>query len=66
MKYIHLFNTEFGEGSVGNYCEDIVLPPEPKPEEKSSKLAEMYQRIFNVLKRSGLDGNNIYRSIINA
>ena len=66
MKYLHLFNTEFGEGSVGDYCdsEDIELPPEPRREEKNSKLAEAYQRIFDAIKRSGLDGDNIYRRII--
>ena len=64
MKYLQLFNTEFGEGSVDDYCGNFELLPDSRPEEKSSKLAEMYQKIFNALKRSGL-GNNIYESLIN-
>ena len=63
MKYLQLFNTEFGEGSVDDYCENFELPPEPRPEEKSSNLAEIYQKIFNALKTSGL-GNNIYGNLM--
>ena len=65
MKYLQLFNTEFGEGSVDDHCENFELLPEPRPEEKSSNLAEIYQKIFNALKTSGLGNNNIYGNLIN-
>lgn len=56
---LQLLNNEFGEGSVDDYCEDFELPPEPRPEEKSAILAKTYQEILNVLKKTGVNGNNI-------
>ena len=65
MNILQLFNTEFGDGSVDDYCEDFELPPEPRPEEKSAILAKSYQKILNVLKKTGLDGSNIYGNLFN-
>jgi hypothetical protein len=62
---LKFFNAEFGEGSVDDYCEDFELPPEPKPEEKNAILAKTYQKVLNVLKNIGLNGNNIYGNLIN-
>ena len=62
---LQFFNAEFGEGSVDDYCEDFELPPEPNPEERSAILAEMYQKVLNVLKKTGLNGDNIFGNIFN-
>lgn len=60
VNILQLFNAEFGEGSVDDYCEDFELPPEPNPEERSAILAETYQKVLNVLKNTGVNGNNIH------
>ena len=62
---LQFFNKKFGDGSVDDYCEDFELPPEPRSEEKDAILAKSYQLILNVLKKTGLDGNNIYGNLFN-
>lgn len=59
LQTISSFATNFVEGSIDDYCKVIELPPEPKPEERSSTLDKTYQGIFNVLKKMGLNGDNI-------
>ena len=55
----HTFLNEeiFREGLADDYCQNFEPPPEPEPspEEKRTKLANIYQVFFNLLKKSGLD-----------
>ena len=59
LQVVSSFITEFVEGPIDDYCKDFELPPEPKPEERSSKLAEAYRQILNILKKTGVNGDNI-------
>ena len=64
MSKYGLFDEElFGDGSLkDDYCQDFELPPEPKPEDKSTILANTYQMIFSILKNSGID--NMFKKYV--
>ena len=48
------------DGSVDDFCNgDFELPTEPKPEEKSSILADTYKEILKALTGSLLNGRTI-------
>ena len=57
LKFFHLSDEDFGpgEGSLDDYCEDFELPPEPRPEDKTSTLAKAYEVLLNKLKNSGIE-----------
>ena len=54
----HTFlNEEIFGGLVDDYCKNFEPPPEPepRPEDKNTRLANIYQVFFNLLKKSELD-----------
>ena len=57
LNYFNVSEEFFGPGddTEDNHCQDFELPPEPRPEEKSTTLANAYQVFFNLLKNSGID-----------
>lgn len=58
LQTLQSISEKFVDGPVDDYCKDIELPPEPRPEERNSKLAEAYQKIFDTLK--SISGSNGY------
>ena len=53
LKYFKVFEEEsFVED---DYCQDFELPPEPKPDEKRTILANAYQILFDLLKSNGIE-----------
>ena len=57
LNHFNLFEEESldGDNSEDDYCEDFELPPEPRPEDRSTTLAKAYQTFFNLLKNSGIE-----------
>ena len=56
LDHFNFFEEEsLGDGSEDDYCEDFELPPEPRPEDRSTTLAKTYQIFFNLLKNSGIE-----------
>jgi hypothetical protein len=56
LKYFKVFEEgSFGYGTEDDYCQDLELPPEPKPEEKRTILANAYQILFDLLKNNGIE-----------
>ena len=53
--YDHSGEKLFGEDSEHEYCQDFELPPEPRPEDKNTILANAYQIVLNMLKNSGIE-----------
>ena len=44
-----------GDDTEDDYCQGFEFPPEPRPEEKSTTLANAYQVFFNLLKNSSIE-----------
>ena len=67
IQVLQSFNKELVEDlNIADYCgdgEDVELPPEPRPEDKSSTLTKAYQKILNILKNTDLE--NIYGNLSN-
>ena len=56
LKFFNVSEEFFGPGDTeDDYCQNFELPPEPRPEDKSTSLANAYQEYFNLLKNSGID-----------
>ena len=54
---VNMFKNYFNliEGSVDDYCSDIELGLEPRPEEKADILAKSYKLILDTLKKMNLN-----------
>ena len=61
FQVLNSISAKFIDGSVDDFCrgEEIELPEEPRPEDKSSILTETYRRILEGLKGTDLNGNSI-------
>ena len=56
LKYFKISKEElFGDSSEDDYCKNFELPPEPRPEDRSTTLAKAYQTFFNLLKNSNIE-----------
>ena len=56
LKHFKISKEElFGDSSEDDYCNDFELPPEPRPEDRNTILAKVYQTFFNSLKNSGIE-----------
>ena len=65
LSYPNLFGKEmFGDISKDDFCQDIELPSEPRPGDKSGNLANAYQIVFSLLKESGI--GNTFEEYINS
>ena len=66
LSYSDLFGKEvFGDSSKDDYCQDIELrSAEPRPEDKNINLANLYQKVFTMLKNSGVD--NMFEQYVNS
>ena len=61
LQALHSIGEKFIDGSVDDYCNlDFELPPEPRPEDKSSILADAYKEILSVLKKTEFNGYSIW------
>ena len=65
LSYLNLFSNELlGDGSIDDYCQDIELPSERRPGDKSGDLANVYQIFSSILNDSGI--KNTFKEYIDS